>query len=84
MGEEFGFGAGTMEMLGFAEKIGELHVLGLALGRVEALSPCFPSECGHDLVDDLGEQIGRNDLQPERRKVVNQKMNSSQYYITLN
>ena len=39
MGEEFGFGAGQMEKLGFLEKVGELHVLGLALGSVDALSP---------------------------------------------
>lgn len=39
MGEEFSFGAGKMEMLGFSEKVGDLYVLGLVRGRVEALSP---------------------------------------------
>lgn len=33
-----------MEMLGFADKIGELYVLGLVLGRVEGPSPWFRFE----------------------------------------
>lgn len=31
-------------MLGFADQAGDLYVLGLALGRVEAPSMCFQCE----------------------------------------
>lgn len=67
--EEFDFGT-KMEMLGFAERVGELCVLGLVLGRVEALSPWFICERCCDLLqgdrlDVFAEQIGIKDLESE-------------------
>lgn len=74
VGEEFGLGEGEMEVLGFAERYWELHVLGLVLGRVEALSPWFLCECWHDLLLEgglgvLDVQIESKDL--ERKKCTN-------------
>lgn len=74
VGEEFGFRAGKMEILDFAERVGELYVLCLVLGRVEAPPPSwFHCSCWQDLLqegwaDVLEEQIGTKDLKAVERK----------------
>jgi len=72
VGEEFVFGGGQTETLGFVERAGELCVLGLVLGSVEALSPWVPRVLGLLQVgwlDVLEGQIGRKDLQPWKKSV---------------